>query len=295
MQNMAYPKRVTIYEVGPRDGLQNEASPVATDIKVALIDKLSASGISHIEAGSFVSPKWVPQMAGSAEVMGAISRQPGVAYWALTPNLKGFDAALAANSDGAAVFAAASESFSQKNINCSIDESLERFRPVLQAASAAAMPVRAYISCALGCPYEGAVEPGRVAQLAEKLLAMGCAEISLGDTIGAGAPETARAMLEAVVGAVPLHALAVHFHDTKGQAVANVRVALEMGVSVVDSAVGGLGGCPYAPGAAGNVATEDILGLLDALGIESGVDGLAVAEAGQYILAALNQRQGEQP
>jgi hydroxymethylglutaryl-CoA lyase len=292
---MAYPRRVTIYEVGPRDGLQNEASMVANEIKVALIDKLSASGTTHIEAGSFVSPKWVPQMAGSAEVMAAISRQQGVAYWALTPNLKGFDAALAAKSDGAAVFAAASESFSQKNINCSIDESLERFRTVLQAASEAGMPVRAYISCAMGCPYEGAVEPARVARLAEKLLAMGCAEISLGDTIGAGNPETARAMLEAVTGVGPLQALAVHFHDTKGLAVANVRVALEMGISVIDSAVGGLGGCPYAPGAAGNVATEDILSLLDTLGIESGVDARAVAEAGQYILAALNQRQGEQP
>lgn len=291
---MAYPKRVTIYEVGPRDGLQNEASMVRNDIKVALIDKLSASGLTQIEAGSFVSPKWVPQMAGSAEVMGAIARKQGVAYWALTPNMQGFDAALAAKSDGAAVFAAASESFSRKNINCSIDESLERFRPVLQAATEAGMPVRAYISCALGCPYEGDVAPGRVAGLAEELLGMGCTKISLGDTIGAGSPETARAMLDAVAGASPLQALAVHFHDTKGQAVANVRVALEMGISVVDSAVGGLGGCPYAPGAAGNVATEDILELLDTLGIESGVDAKAVTEAGQYILAALNQARGEQ-
>ncbi len=247
---MAYPERATIYEVGPRDGLQNEALMVPTEIKVALIENLSASGLTHIETGSYVSPKWVPQMAGSAEVMGAIARQQGVTYWALTPNLQGFEAG---------------------------------------------MPVRAYISCALGCPYEGAVEPARVADLAEKLLGIDRFEISLGDTIGAGSPEAARAMLEAVAGASPLQALAVHFHDTKGQAIANVRAALEMGISIIDSAVGGLGGCPYAPGVAGNVASEDILGLLYVLGIESGVDRAAVAEAGQYILEALNPRQGEQP
>ena len=289
---MRLPDRVRMVEVGPRDGLQNEAKTVPLEVKVELIDRLSASGLQAIEAGSFVSPKWVPQMADTAEVLARIRRAPGVRYPVLVPNLKGLEAALAAGVEEIAVFGAASESFSRKNINCSIAGSLERFRPVVEAARARALRVRGYISCVAGCPYEGPIAPAAVARVAKALHEMGCAEISLGDTIGTGTPRKMQAMIEAVAREVPLERLAVHCHDTYGQALANIYAALALGVAVVDSAVAGLGGCPYAAGSSGNVASEDVLYMLDGLGIETGVDLAKLAETGAFIAAALGRANG---
>ena len=277
------PKRVRMVEVGPRDGLQNEKASVPTEIKVGLIDRLTDAGFPAIEATSFVSPKWVPQMADNAQVMAAIRRKPGVRYPVLTPNVKGFEAALAAGCDEVAVFVAASETFSNKNINCSIAESLERARPVTDAAKAHGVRVRGYISCVVDCPYEGPIAPSRVRDVAAALKAMGCYEISLGDTIGTGTPGRTQELLAAVAEAVPLPELAGHFHDTYGQALANVYAALQLGVATFDSSVAGLGGCPYAKGATGNVASEDVLYLLDGLAIETGVDMTRLRIAGQYI------------
>lgn len=280
---------IRIVEVGPRDGLQNEAKPVSVADRIRLIDRLSAAGLTAIEAGSFVSPKWVPQMAGSGEVLTGITRRPGVRYPVLTPNLKGLEAAIAAGADEVTVFGAASEAFSQKNINCSIEESFERFAPVMERARERGLPVRGYVSCVLGCPYEGSVPVAKVVEAARRLYEMGCYEISLGDTIGVGVATQARAMLRAVAEAVPKESLAVHFHDTYGQALANIYACLEEGVRVVDSSVAGLGGCPYARGASGNVATEDVLYMLNGMGMDTGVDLDAVIDAGQEICAALGR------
>lgn len=289
---MAYPKHVKIVEVGPRDGLQNEKQLVSLEDKVSLIHGLSDAGLKVIEAGSFVSPKWVPQMADSAEIFSNIERKVGVTYTALTPNMRGFENALAAGADEVAVFGAASESFSQKNINCSIDESLERFMPIMEAAKEHGLKVRGYVSCVLGCPYEGEIAPQKVAEVAKKLLDMGCYEISLGDTIGVGTPVKTQRMLEEVLKHVPVEKLAVHFHDTYGQALANILQALQMGISVVDSAVAGLGGCPYAKGASGNVASEDVVYMLNGMGIDCGVDLTKLANCGSKIMNALG-RQGQ--
>jgi isopropylmalate/homocitrate/citramalate synthase len=286
------PKRVKLVEVGPRDGLQNEKMPIDAATKIALIDLLSASGLSAIEAGAFVSPKWVPQMADTDKVMAGIKRKPGVSYPVLVPNLQGLDAALKANVTEIAIFGAASESFSRKNINCSIAESLERFRPVAAKAIAEGIKVRGYISCVLGCPYEGEIAVSAVADVAAQLRAMGCYEVSLGDTIGVGTPAKARAMVEAVAAVVPRERLAIHFHDTWGQALANILACLEAGIATVDSAVAGLGGCPYAKGASGNVASEDVIYMLDGLGIETGVDFAALAEAGRSISGQLGRPPG---
>ncbi|MDF3074344.1 MAG: Hydroxymethylglutaryl-CoA lyase, mitochondrial [Alphaproteobacteria bacterium] len=287
---MALPKRVRLVEVGPRDGLQNEAKPVPVEVKVELIDRLTDAGHITIEAGSFVSPKWVPQMASTDEVMARIRRKPGVSYPVLVPNKQGFNAALEAKVEEIAVFAAASESFSRKNINCSIAESLERFAPVMEAAQHHGIKVRGYISTVVGCPYEGDVAPQAVADLAAKLLAMGCYEISLGDTIGVGTPGKCVAMVEAVAAVVPREKIAVHFHDTYGQALANILACMERGITVMDTAVAGLGGCPYAKGASGNVGTEDVLYMLNGLGIEHGVDIEKIAATGRFITAALGRQ-----
>lgn len=287
---MSFPTHVKIVEVGPRDGLQNEKQVVATATKIALINRLSATGLSVVEATSFVSPKWVPQMADNAEVLTGIDRKPGVSYPVLTPNLKGFEAALAAGATEVAIFGAASESFSQKNINCSIAESLERFAPVMEAAKAAGVKVRGYVSCVLGCPYEGEIAPSAVAEVAKTLYAMGCYEISLGDTIGVGTPAKAKAMIEAVAKYVPVPQLAAHFHDTYGQALANLYAVLEMGVATLDASVAGLGGCPYAAGASGNVATEDVLYLLNGLGIETGVNLDALVDTALFITEVLGRQ-----
>lgn len=283
------PARVRLVEVGPRDGLQNEPVPVPAEIKIGLIERLQGAGLAAIESGAFVSPKWVPQMADTAAVLAGLPRWPGVTLPVLVPNLKGLEAALAAGVEEIAVFGAASESFSQKNINCSIAESLERFRPVVDRAQAAGVRVRGYVSCVLGCPYEGEVAPAAVAEVSERLAAMGCYEISLGDTIGTGTPGKARAMIDAVAARLLRDRLAVHFHDTYGQALANVYAALQEGIAVIDSAVGGLGGCPYAKGASGNVATEDVLYMLDGLGIETGVRMTPLLRAGAYIAGALGR------
>jgi hydroxymethylglutaryl-CoA lyase len=277
------PKRVKLVEVGPRDGLQNEPKTVATAVKIALIDRLSAAGIPVVEAGAMVSPRWVPQMADSAEVLAGIARRRGTSFPVLVPNIRGFERAAAAGAKEIAVFGAASETFSQKNINASIDESLERFAPVCAAAKEQGIRVRGYVSCVLGCPYEGEVAPAKVAEVAQRLHDLGCYEVSLGDTIGVGTPGKAAAMIDAVAKRVPVAQLAVHFHDTYGQALANILACLERGIAVVDASVSGLGGCPYAPGAAGNVATEDVLYMLHGLGIATGVDLDAVAAAGRYI------------
>jgi isopropylmalate/homocitrate/citramalate synthase len=289
---MRLPDRVRMVEVGPRDGLQNESKTVPLEVKVELIDRLSATGLQVIEAGSFVSPKWVPQMADTGEVLARIRRAAGLRYPVLVPNLKGLEAALASGVEEIAVFGAASETFSRKNINCSIAESLDRFRPVVEAARARNVRVRGYISCVAGCPYEGAVAPEAVARVAKALHEMGCAELSLGDTIGTGTPRKIQAMIEAVAREVPLDRLAVHCHDTYGQALANILAALELGVAIVDSAVAGLGGCPYAAGASGNVASEDVLYMMDGLGIETGVDLAKLVETGAFISAALGRASG---
>ena len=284
------PRRVKIVEVGARDGLQNEAQVVPTAVKVSLIDRLAAAGLTTIEAGAFVHPKRVPQMADTADVLAGLTRRPGVRYPVLVPNETGMARALAAGAEEVAVFAAASESFSQHNINCSIDESLARFAPVMDTAAAKGVPVRGYVSCVLGCPYEGEIAPERVAEVSARLVGMGCYEISLGDTIGVGTPGKARAMMETVAARVPLGQLAVHFHDTYGQALANIHACLELGVATVDSSVAGLGGCPYAPGATGNVASEDVLYLLDGLGIGTGVDLAKLVAAGTFISEHLDRQ-----
>jgi len=280
---MPLPATVHLVEVGPRDGLQNEKTMVPTDVKVALVDLLTDAGYAAIEATSFVSPKWVPQMADAAEVMARIRRKPGVRYPVLTPNMKGFAAALASKADEVAVFVAASETFSQKNINCGIAESLDRAHPIFAAAKTNAVRVRGYISCVLGCPYEGKVDPKRVADVAETLYRMGAYEVSLGDTIGTGTAGETTELLKACVVKLPVTTLAGHFHDTYGQALTNVYAALELGVATFDCSVAGLGGCPYAKGATGNVASEDVLYLLQGLGIETGVDMTGLRRAGQYI------------
>ncbi|ETV89193.1 hypothetical protein H257_00555 [Aphanomyces astaci] len=285
----SYPSYVKIVEVGPRDGLQNEKTLVSTADKVALINLLSEAGLPVVEATSFVSPKWVPQMGDNADVMKQIKRKEGVFYPVLTPNLTGFDAAIKVNAHEVAIFGAASESFSRKNINCSIQESLERFHPVCEKAHSLGVRVRGYVSCVLGCPYEGAIDPAVVANVAKTLLDMGCYEISLGDTIGIGTPGSTLKMLQATKDVVPVEKLAVHFHDTYGQALANILVALQEGVSVVDSAVAGLGGCPYAKGASGNVATEDVVYMLHGLGIRTGVDLTKVVAAGDFISSVLGK------
>ncbi|KAM5247202.1 hydroxymethylglutaryl-CoA lyase, mitochondrial isoform 3-T3 [Ctenodactylus gundi] len=282
-----FPKRVKVVEVGPRDGLQNEKSIVPTPVKIKLIDMLSEAGLPVIEATSFVSPKWVPQMADHAEVLKGIQKFPGINYPVLTPNVKGFEAAVAAGAKEVSVFGAVSELFTRKNINCSIDESFERMGAVLEAAQAAGVPVRGYVSCVLGCPYEGKISPTKVAK---KLYSMGCYEISLGDTIGVGTPGLMKDMLSAVMREIPVAALAVHCHDTYGQALANTLMALQMGVSVVDSSVAGLGGCPYAQGASGNLATEDLVYMLTGLGIHTGVNLQKLLEAGDFICQVLNRK-----
>ncbi|MBI5923040.1 MAG: hydroxymethylglutaryl-CoA lyase [Betaproteobacteria bacterium] len=286
---MALPSKVKIVEVGPRDGLQNEKQNVPAATKIELIARLGAAGLKAIEATSFVSPKWVPQMADNAEVMAGITRLEGVAYPVLTPNMKGLEAAIAAGATEVAVFGAASEAFSQKNINCSVIESLERFRPLVDAAEEANVKVRGYVSCVLGCPYQGEVAPQSVADVAWALLEMGCYEISLGDTIGVGTPEKTKDMIEAVAKRVPLKKLAGHFHDTYGMAIANIYAALQSGVAVFDSSVAGLGGCPYAAGASGNVASEDVVYLLNGLGIQNGIDLTALAQTGAWISEKLGR------
>lgn len=277
------PTNVKVVEVGPRDGLQNEKTMVATTTKVELINRLNDAGLSVIEATAFVSPKWVPQMADASEVMAKITRKSGVTYPVLAPNIKGLEAAITAGATEVAVFGAASESFSQKNINCSIAESLDRFRPVVDAARNAGLSVRGYVSCVLGCPYEGDIAPEKVAEVAKALYDMGCYEISLGDTIGTGTPAKAQKMISAVAHHIPTEQLAAHFHDTYGQALANLLAALQMGVATIDSSVAGLGGCPYAMGASGNVATEDVVYMLDGLGIKTGIDLEKLAATGSWI------------
>jgi hydroxymethylglutaryl-CoA lyase len=286
---MTIPSQVRIVEVGPRDGLQNEKQTIATATKIQLIENLVDAGLTYIEAGSFVNPKWVPQMADSAEVFQGITRKPGVTYAALIPNLQGYERALAAGATEVAIFAAASEAFSQKNINCSIAESIQRFEPLIAAAKAQQIPVRGYISCVAGCPYSGAVDSQTVATIARELYAMGCYEISLGDTIGVGTAGQTKNIIEAVAREIPIEKIAVHMHDTYGQALANIYAALEMGVQVIDSSVAGLGGCPYALGATGNVATEDVIYLLNGLGINHGVDLEKLIAAGNSISTALNK------
>ncbi|MDF3009613.1 MAG: isopropylmalate/homocitrate/citramalate synthase [Burkholderiales bacterium] len=282
-------KKVRIVEVGPRDGLQNEPGELPTAVKVELIERLASAGLPAVEATAFVSPKWVPQMADHTEVLERVRRRPGVSYPVLTPNLKGFEAARTAGATEVAVFGAASEAFSKKNINCSISESLERFRPLVLEAGKSGIKVRGYVSCVLGCPYEGEVAPGRVADVAGALYDMGCYEISLGDTIGVGTPGKARAMIEACARRVPLERLAGHYHDTYGQALANIYASLEAGVTTFDASVAGLGGCPYAAGASGNVATEDVVYMLHGLDLETGVDLKRLVGIGRWICAVLGR------
>ena len=290
---MALPSHVRIVEVGPRDGLQNEPGDIIpTAIKVELINRLAEAGLSYVESASFVSPKWVPQMGDATDVMQSIERKPDVTYAALTPNLKGLEGAIAAGADEVAVFGAASEAFTQKNINCSIKESLERFIPVIERAQQANIRVRGYVSTVMGCPYEGDIAPTQVAQVCRELFDMGCYEISLGDTIGVGTPIKAKKMLEAVVAEIPVEKLAAHFHDTYGQALANLYSVLEEGVTVVDTSVAGLGGCPYAKGASGNVATEDVLYMLNGLGIETGVNLNRLVETSHWITNQLGRSNG---
>jgi len=286
---MNLPNRVRIVEVGPRDGLQNEKREVPTEVKLELIERLADAGLPAVEATAFVSPKWIPQMADHTEVLERIRRKPGVDYPVLTPNLKGFESARAAGATEVAIFGAASEAFSKKNINCSIAESLERFAPVAEAARSANIKVRGYISCVVGCPYEGEIAPQKVAEVAEALFHMGCYEISLGDTIGVGTPAKTQAMIEACATRVPIAQLAGHYHDTYGQALANIYASLELGIATFDSSVAGLGGCPYAAGASGNVATEDVVYMLDGLGIQTGVDLDRLVSIGQWICGVLGK------
>ena len=276
---------VEIFEMGPRDGLQNEKRLIPTEEKIALVDCLSKAGFKRIEVASFVSPKWVPQMADSGDVLAGITRAAGVSYAALTPNMRGFEGAVTAKADEIAIFGSASEGFSKANINASIAESLERFAPVAEAGKAAGIPVRGYVSCVTDCPYDGPTPPEKVAEVAAALLGMGCYEISLGDTIGQGTPESITAMLEAVLKEVPAEKLAGHYHDTAGRALVNIEASLALGVRVFDAAVGGLGGCPYAPGAKGNVATEAVNDLLVGLGYETGLDAGVLAEAAEMARA----------
>ena len=286
------PRRVKMVEVGPRDGLQNEAAEVPVAVRIELIDRLAETGLTVVEAGSFVSRERVPQMADTAAVLAGMRRRPGISFPVLVPNLKGLEAALEAGAGELAVFGAASETFSRKNINCSIAESMDRFAPVVARARAAGIRVRGYVSCALGCPFEREIAAGAVADLAASLFEMGCYEISLGDTIGVGTPIKAQAVFEAVAARVPLDCLAAHFHDTYGQALANLLAVMELGVSVIDSSVAGLGGCPYAPGAAGNVASEDVLYMLNGLGIETGVNLDMLVESGRFICRHLGRPTG---
>jgi hydroxymethylglutaryl-CoA lyase len=283
------PNSVRIVEVGPRDGLQNEKQAIETTTKIELIERLTDAGLRYIEAGSFVNPALIPQMASSEDVFNKLSRTPGVTYAALTPNIKGFERALAAKANEVAIFAAASEAFSHKNINCSIDESLARFIPVMEAAKAHDIPVRGYVSCVVGCPYEGDVDPEIVRHISDQLINMGCYEISLGDTIGVGTAGSVRKLIETVTKDIPVERLAVHCHDTYGQALTNIYAALQLGVQVIDSSVAGLGGCPFAKGATGNVATEDVVYLLHGLGIETGIDMDRLIAAGNFISAALGR------
>ena len=286
---MNLPNSVRIVEVGPRDGLQNEKQAIETTTKIELIERLTDAGLRYIEAGSFVNPALIPQMASSEDVFNKISRTSGVTYAALTPNIKGFERALAAKANEVAIFAAASEAFSHKNINCSIDESLARFIPVMEAAKAHDIPVRGYVSCVVGCPYEGDVDPEIVRHISDQLINMGCYEISLGDTIGVGTAGSVRKLIETVTKDIPVERLAVHCHDTYGQALTNIYAALQLGVQVIDSSVAGLGGCPFAKGATGNVATEDVVYLLHGLGIETGIDMDRLIAAGNFISAALGR------
>ena len=281
--------RVRIVEVGPRDGLQNEPGELPTEIKLELIERLADTGLPAVEATAFVSPKWIPQMADHTEVLERLRRKPGVDYPVLTPNLKGFEAARAAGAEEVAVFAAASEAFSKKNTNCSIAESLERFSPILKESKNSKIRVRGYVSCVLGCPYEGDVPPARVAEVAGALYDMGCYEVSLGDTIGVGTPGKTKAMVEACARRVPVAKLAGHYHDTYGQALANIYASLEAGVRTFDSSVAGLGGCPYAAGASGNVATEDVVYMLHGLGYSTGVDLERLVEVGEWISGVLKK------
>ncbi len=280
---MSFPAQVKIVEVGPRDGLQNESVTVPAEVKIRLIEMLADAGLPVIESGAFVSPKWVPEMATTAEVMRRIERRAGVSYPVLVPNLKGLELALECGIEEIALFAAASETFSQKNTNCSIAESIERFDAVIDAAQQAGLRVRGYISCVLGCPYEGEVDFDTVAMIAERLFERGCYEVSLGDTIGVGTAGRARELVELLAKKLPVEKLAAHFHDTYGQALANIHAVMQCGVAVIDSLVAGLGGCPYAKGATGNVATEDVVYMLDGMGIETGVDMERLLQAGRYI------------
>ncbi len=285
-----YPSQVKIVEVGPRDGLQNEAQLIATDVKVELINQLSQTGLTVIETTSFVSPKWVPQMGDNTEVLAQIKKHEGISYPVLTPNEKGFETAVLAGAKEVAIFGAASESFSKKNINCSIAESLKRFEPIMALAKEKNIKVRGYVSCVLGCPYEGDIAPEKVAEVAKTLFEMGCYEISLGDTIGVGTPLKAQAMIKAVSEFVPVEALAIHFHDTYGQALANILACLQLGVTTVDSSIAGLGGCPYARGASGNVATEDVVYMLQGMGIETGIDLSKLLSVSSFISKQLKRQ-----
>lgn len=287
-----FPRQVRLVEVGPRDGLQNEAVIVPTDVKIAFVNQLSDTGLKNIEVTSFVSPRWIPQMADHSEVLQGITPKSGVSYSVLVPNLQGFNAALAAGAKEIAVFTAASETFSKKNINCSIAESIERFLPVVEAAKLHHMKIRGYVSCVLGCPYEGNISPQQVAKVAKMLFQLGCYEISLGDTIGVGTPKKAMAMIDVVARDIAIDQLAVHFHDTYGQALANIYAALQLGISVIDSAAAGIGGCPYARGATGNVASEDVLYLLNGLEIETGISLEKLIQAGQFISQFLRRPNG---
>jgi hydroxymethylglutaryl-CoA lyase len=287
---MSLPKKVKIVEVGPRDGLQNEKGDVPADVKIALVDRLTEAGFPNIEAASFVSPKWVPQMATSKEVMAGIARKPGVIYSALTPNMQGFEAALAAGANEVVIFGAASEAFSQKNINCSIAESIERFVPVAKAAKDAGLRLRASVSTAFGCPYQGEVPLDAVAYVVGRMRDLGCDEIDIADTIGVSTPRKTQAVLQRAIGEFRVQGLAGHFHDTYGQALANIYAALELGIEIFHSSVSGLGGCPYAKGATGNVATEDVIYMMDGLGIETGVDLDKVVDAGQFISEFLGRK-----
>jgi hydroxymethylglutaryl-CoA lyase len=287
---MRLPQKVKIVEVGPRDGLQNEKEIIAADIKIELVNRLTQAGFSNIEAASFVSPKWVPQMATSADVMAGITRKPGVIYSALTPNMKGFEGALAAGVGEVVIFGAASEAFSQKNINCSIAESIERFREVAQAAKQHKLRLRGSISCSFGCPYQGEVSPESVADVVQRMRDLGCDEIDIADTIGVGTPNKVHTVMTRAAQEFPIAGLSGHFHDTYGQALANIYAGLEVGIAIFHSSVAGLGGCPYAKGATGNVSSEDVLYLMQGLGIETGIDLDAVVDAGQFISQHLGRK-----